>query len=223
MYSSFSCVLLFVCSLHSDHWFRNLQLGVLLKYIPWWCQRKLRFSLTRTWPRCWLAAVSASPSTADERCQSMAPAVLTLNTWAEKSPALLLLSRRACMQHSKCQLLQKTVYDPELCRFMSKFHLILSVSVLFLAHFIYLFIYLFIYWERGQGRGKREGEKHRCERETSIGGLSYAPQQGIEPATQACALTGNWPFALPGDAQPTKPHWSGLGSHNFEQRYVFLS
>ena len=35
------------------------------------------------------------------------------------------------------------------------------------------------------------GEKHRCERETSIGYLLYVPQPGTWPATQACALTGN--------------------------------
>ena len=38
---------------------------------------------------------------------------------------------------------------------------------------------------------------------------------GTEPATQACALTGNrtgdWrPFALRDDIQPTEPHRSGL-------------
>ena len=40
---------------------------------------------------------------------------------------------------------------------------------------------------------EREGERerHRCEKETSIGCLSYVPQPGTEPATQARALTGN--------------------------------
>ena len=33
---------------------------------------------------------------------------------------------------------------------------------------------------------KREREKHQCERETSIGCLSYTPRQGIEPATFWC-------------------------------------
>ena len=50
--------------------------------------------------------------------------------------------------------------------------------------------YLFIFRERGRER-EREGEKHRCKRETSIGCLSYAPQPGTDPATQACALTRN--------------------------------
>ena len=41
--------------------------------------------------------------------------------------------------------------------------------------YFYLFIYLFL--ERGEGREEeREGEKHWCARETSIGCLSYAPQ-----------------------------------------------
>ena len=44
--------------------------------------------------------------------------------------------------------------------------------------------------ERGKGR-KREEEKHEHERETSTGCLSHTPQLGTEPATQACALTGN--------------------------------
>ena len=43
-----------------------------------------------------------------------------------------------------------------------------------------------------EGReGEREGEKQRCERETSIGCLSHVPWLGTEPATQACALTRN--------------------------------
>ena len=50
------------------------------------------------------------------------------------------------------------------------------------------FIYLFL--ERGE-ETEREGEKHRCETETSIDCLSYMPQPTREPATQACALTGN--------------------------------
>ena len=37
----------------------------------------------------------------------------------------------------------------------------------------------------------REGEKHLCERETSIGCSSYMPQLGTRPATKVCALTGN--------------------------------
>ena len=48
--------------------------------------------------------------------------------------------------------------------------------------------FLFIFRERGR-EGEREGEKHRCERETLIGCFSHAPQQQTKPATQACALT----------------------------------
>ena len=44
---------------------------------------------------------------------------------------------------------------------------------------------------REEGReGGREGEKHRCERQTSISGLSYAPQLRTEPATQALPCLG---------------------------------
>ena len=43
----------------------------------------------------------------------------------------------------------------------------------------------------GKGREK-EGKKHRCERQTSMGWLLFlAPQAGTRPATQACALTRN--------------------------------
>ena len=39
--------------------------------------------------------------------------------------------------------------------------------------------------------GDKEGEEHRCKRETSISCLSHACRLGTKPATQACALTGN--------------------------------
>ena len=51
------------------------------------------------------------------------------------------------------------------------------------------FIYLFS--EGGAKGGQREGEKHQCVRETLISCLSYAPQPGHGPTTQACALTRN--------------------------------
>ena len=44
---------------------------------------------------------------------------------------------------------------------------------------------------REQRREGGRGEEHQCERETPISCLSYAPHLGTEPATQACALTGN--------------------------------
>ena len=37
----------------------------------------------------------------------------------------------------------------------------------------------------------REKKKHRCERETSISCLPYAPQPGIKPTTKVCALSGD--------------------------------
>ena len=64
---------------------------------------------------------------------------------------------------------------------------VLSVYTLFKK---ILFIYFF-FRERGR-EGEREGEKHRCEREMSIGCLLCTPQPGTKPATQACALTENW-------------------------------
>ena len=50
--------------------------------------------------------------------------------------------------------------------------------------------------ERGK-EGENKGEKHQCERETSIGCPLHVPQLGTEPrpgtkpTTQACALTRN--------------------------------
>ena len=46
--------------------------------------------------------------------------------------------------------------------------------------------YLFIFRER-----EREGVKHRCERETSLGCLLYVPWPAIKCTTSAYALTGN--------------------------------
>ena len=42
--------------------------------------------------------------------------------------------------------------------------------------------YLFIFNERRM-EGEREGEKHRCKKETSIGCLSHAPWWGTTPET----------------------------------------
>ena len=51
---------------------------------------------------------------------------------------------------------------------------------------------LFIFRVRGR-EAEREREKHRCERETSIGCLSFIRALSeTEPATQACALSRNW-------------------------------
>ena len=74
--------------------------------------------------------------------------------------------------------------------------------------FILFLIFLtFDFRERGR-RGEREGEKHRCERETSIVCLLYVPQTGPELTTQACALTGNRnsDLSVCRMAQPTEPH-----------------
>ena len=38
---------------------------------------------------------------------------------------------------------------------------------------------------------ERKGEKHLCERETSIGCLSHAPGLEMEPAAPACSLAVN--------------------------------
>ena len=61
----------------------------------------------------------------------------------------------------------------------------------------------------------REGERERNidVKEEHQSGLLYAPQQGTEPTTQACALTGNRTCNLSVYGkmlQPTEPHQPGL-------------
>ena len=56
--------------------------------------------------------------------------------------------------------------------------------------FFFFWFYLFIFRERGR-EGEREGEKHQCERQTSISCPSHMPQPETDPATQARALTRN--------------------------------
>ena len=66
--------------------------------------------------------------------------------------------------------------------------------------FFYLFLnILFIFRERGR-EGEREGEKHQCERETSIGCLLYMPpppNPGMCPDQES----NQQPFALWDDTQ----------------------
>ena len=64
------------------------------------------------------------------------------------------------------------------------------LSCLCLFSFLSFFLFFCFFIERERGReGKREGENHQCERETSISCLSYAPCLGTKPATWACAPT----------------------------------
>ena len=56
--------------------------------------------------------------------------------------------------------------------------------------YILFILFIFIFKEKGK-EGEKEGERHQCEKETSIGCLSDAPQPVIEPTTPECALTGN--------------------------------
>ena len=44
--------------------------------------------------------------------------------------------------------------------------------------------------------GEEEGEKHQCERETSVGCLLHVSLPGIKPATQIYAQTGNETYDL---------------------------
>ena len=83
---------------------------------------------------------------------------------------------------------------------------LLMLFNLFLYPLFFLRFYLFIF-----RKDVREGEKGR---ETSIGCFLCTPWSGTEPATQACALTGNRTatFCFVTDAQPTEPHQPGLSS-----------
>ena len=78
-------------------------------------------------------------------------------------------------------------------------------------HFIFISFYFFTDSRKRGREGEREGEKHRCERETLIGCLLHVPQLGTKLATQVWALTGNhWqPFGLQDNTQPTEPQWPG--------------
>ena len=85
---------------------------------------------------------------------------------------------------------------------------------------IYIYIYIYIYIERDtyiyiyrERETDRQTDRHGCERETFIGYLSYMPQLGTEPATQACVLTRNETCDLSVYGmilQPTEQHWPGL-------------
>ena len=72
---------------------------------------------------------------------------------------------------------------------------------------------LFIaFLETEEGRERRETLLWR---EISIGSLMYTPQLGVEPAIQACALTGNRTHNIGVGTtlqltKPTKPHQPGL-------------
>ena len=55
--------------------------------------------------------------------------------------------------------------------------------------FTYYFFILLLILERGR-EGERKGEKHGCERETSVVCL-HTPQLGTKRATSTRALTGN--------------------------------
>ena len=78
------------------------------------------------------------------------------------------------------------------------------------------FVCLFIYTFHPHPRTcllilEREGRVRR--RKTPISWILYMPRPGTKPATQACALMGNWTDDLlvyKIMLQPTEPHWPGL-------------
>ena len=80
--------------------------------------------------------------------------------------------------------------------------------------------------EEGVGREREREREHRCERETSIGCLLYVPWLGIEPTTQACALTGNRIHNLMVYGmvfQPNEPSSQGIGHVSFSPLVILAS
>ena len=68
----------------------------------------------------------------------------------------------------------------------------LVASKVYLEQNLFLFKKYFIYFFGHRGReGEKEGEKHRCERQTSIICLLYTPEPVTEPTAQACAPARN--------------------------------
>ena len=55
--------------------------------------------------------------------------------------------------------------------------------------FFFLIFYLFTFSKRGR-EGEREGEKHQCERDTSIGYLSHNPNWGPSPQPRHVPWSG---------------------------------
>ena len=76
---------------------------------------------------------------------------------------------------------------------------------------------LFIYFKEKGRKGEREGEKHRCARETSISCLLHASQLGASPNPGTCPdwESNQRPFSLWDDAQPTEPLQSAPTSSAF--------
>ena len=74
------------------------------------------------------------------------------------------------------QLLQAISLSLRFLFFFFNYFIVVQLHLYFLF-LKYDFIYFFIF--RGGGEEERGGEKHRCERETPIGCLLHAPDQGL--------------------------------------------
>ena len=92
-------------------------------------------------------------------------------------------------------------------------YMYVCMYVWFSLHFIYLKS-LFIYFREKGREGEREGKKHQCARETSIGCLSHTPSQGPGPQPRHVPWPGIEPatFWFPGWhpahwATPGRAHW----------------
>ena len=79
-------------------------------------------------------------------------------------------------------------------------------------YLIILKILFYLFLERGRKR-ESEGEKHQCERETSLGCLSHTPSGDLVHNSGMCPglESSQQPFGLRDDAGPTtEPHHSRL-------------
>ena len=73
----------------------------------------------------------------------------------------------------------------------------------------FLFLSLYIFWERPREK-EREGEKHWCVTEASVGCLwkPLIPNSGMGPYWES----NQWPFGSQASAQPSEAHQWGLDS-----------
>ena len=85
---------------------------------------------------------------------------------------------------------------------------------------LYFYRFYLIFFREGGGRGKREGEKHQCVRDTWLP-LTH-PLLGTWPTTQACALTGNRTSDPLGPTQSTEPHQPGHDLKVFREELIWV-
>ena len=76
---------------------------------------------------------------------------------------------------------------------------------------------MYLLLERGEGREK-ERERNISVQNTNLLPLSHLHPETCNPGSCPDQESNQGPFALWDDAQPTKPHWSGLKNNVFLTR-----